>query len=83
MFKRFTASLGLVLLGLYASTGSALAADYSDRTKVMVGTGLVVLGFLAVLFIAYVLKRALGLVRMPVDEPQASTHGVPPYIEHH
>ena len=83
MLKRLSLSLAAALLACYASTGAAFAADYSDRTEVMVGTGLVVLGFLTILGLAYLLKRLLGLVRLPVDEPQATTHGSEPHMEHH
>ena len=69
MLNRVTLAFALAFLGLFASTGVSHAA--SDKTEVMVGTFLVVLGLMAFLFIVFLVKWMLGLDRMPPAEPDA------------
>ncbi len=72
MLNRFSVSLGLALLGFFASTGISYAsAENPDRTEIVVGMFLVALGLMAVLLLAYLIKHALGLDKMPPAEPEA------------
>jgi uncharacterized membrane protein len=72
MLNRVSVALALALLGFLGTTSAAAAA--SDTEKVMVGTFLVVLAMMALLFGAYLIKRTLGLVRAPPPEPEGE-HG--------
>ncbi len=68
MLGRVSRSLFLALVASFATTGGIYAAKGPDVTEVGVGTFLVALGFMALLFIAYLIKHALGLDRMPPPE---------------
>lgn len=72
MLNRVTLALGFAFLGVFATTGVSHAA--SDKTEVMVGTGLVVLGLMAFLFIVFLVRWMLGLNRALSPEADASDH---------
>jgi hypothetical protein len=72
MLNRVTVALGLVFLGVFATTGVSYAA--SDKTEVMVTTGLVVIALMLFLLIAYVVKLMFGGGGMPPPEPDANDH---------
>jgi hypothetical protein len=69
---RLFVSFGLALLGVFASTGFAHAA--TDRTEVMVGTFLVVLGLMSFLFLVFLIKWILGVGSMPPPDADAGDH---------
>ena len=75
MVERLLVSSGLAILAVAATTGTTEAA--SDRTEVMVGTGLVVLGVMAILFAVYLVRHTLRLDlhrrRWPTTTPRAIT----------
>lgn len=71
--ERLTVALTLALLGLAATTGLSEAA--SDRTEVMVGTGITVLVLMALITVAYGVKHFLGLDRMPAPPPNDHAGG--------
>ena len=65
MLGRLGVSLTLAVATLVGTTGVSHAALSPDATEVGIGTFVVALGFIAFLFLAYLLKRALGLVKTP------------------
>jgi hypothetical protein len=76
MLNRTLISLSLALVGFLATTGVTWAAewsDWSDRTKVGVGTFALVLGFMAFLTLMALIRHLLGLDRPP--PPDASEGG--------
>lgn len=87
MFGRLPASLTLALMGVFATTGLASAqglSDYSDKTEVMVGMGILVLAMMAVLFVLFLVKQALGIdqhANRPGDE-LADPHAAHGHAEH-
>jgi hypothetical protein len=87
MLGRLPASLTLALMGVFATTGLASAADlteYSDQTEVMVGAGIVVLALMTLLFVIFLVKRALGIdhhANRPGDEA-ADPHAAHGHAEH-
>jgi hypothetical protein len=74
--QRVAFSLIFAVLAFAATTGVSQAAKSPDADEVMVWTGAVALGLMAVFFIAYLIKRAAGLDGMP---PPESDHSA----EHH
>ena len=77
MLQRLLVSLGLALLALYGSTGSAFAWDPSREEKV-IGTFLVALGMMFLLFLLYAVKAMFGLHRQPenldIPDPHSGHH---------
>ena len=73
MLGRALTALTLALLGSLATTGvsSAAAITIDDRDDVMILIGVVALALMAVLFVAYLIKHALGLDKMAPPEPDA------------
>jgi hypothetical protein len=72
MLNRLTVSLSVALLGILASTGAAHAA--TETEEVVIGTFLVAVALIVVLLIAYGLKRAFGLEKLPPPETDAGDH---------
>jgi hypothetical protein len=66
MLNRYSVACTLALLALVATTGQAAAAT-PTRSEVVIGTFLVALGAMALLFGIYAIKHALGLDRMPPE----------------
>jgi hypothetical protein len=77
MRQRLTVALTLAILGFFATTGVSSAAVLEDRDDVMIATGLVCLGLMAVLFAFYAIRHSLGLDKMP---PQVEPD---PHEAHH
>jgi hypothetical protein len=77
MFSRIAVSFAVALLGVLAATAPAYA-DNPDREEIAVGTFLVALGLMLVLFIAYMVRHAFGLDRMPppesIEQPTEAHH---------
>ena len=74
MLNRVTLALGFAFLGLFATTGVSHAA--SERTEIMVGTFLVVLGVMAFLLVVFLVKWMMGVDRgLQPPEPDAGDHG--------
>jgi amino acid transporter len=75
MLNRYTTALSLALLAVFASTGVASAAiQVNDRNDVMLVTGIAAVIAMVLLTIAYAVKHALGLDKMPPPEPDGG-HG--------
>ena len=77
MRERLTVAFALAVLGFIATTAVASAATIEDRDDVMILTGLVALGLMALLFVFYGLRHALGLDKMPPPveaDPHDATH---------
>lgn len=76
MLNRLTVSLALALLGVFAATAPAFAADNPDKEEIAIGTFLIAVGVMFVLFLAYAIRRAFGLDKMPPDtaEPGEPHH---------
>ncbi len=75
MLGRFALALTTATLALSAFTGSAVAAENPDRDAVIIGTVLVAIGAMLLLFLVFAVKWLLGLVKTP--PPEADVH------EHH
>ena len=74
MRRRLPIALTLGLLGVFATTGVAAAADLSDRDQVMIGVAVVAIGLMALLLVLYLIKHSLGLDKMPPPEAEANGH---------
>jgi hypothetical protein len=77
MLNRVTLALSLALLAFAASTGAAQAARGPDAEEVIVITSLVSVALMLVLLIAWLIKRAVGLDKLPPPEPDSG------HNEHH
>ena len=75
MLNRVTVAMGMALLAFAGSTGSAFAEFDASRDELLIGTFLVCLGLMALLFVAYAIKHALGLDKLPPAEPDSGDHG--------
>ena len=76
MLQRLFTALSLAGLTFLATAGVSQAALDWDRDEVMITTGIVVIALMALLFVFYLIKRALGVIdRMPPPEPDTSDHG--------
>jgi hypothetical protein len=76
MLERLFISIGVALSAFVAASGVASARPVEDEdVQLMVGTFLVALGGMAVLFVFYLIKRSLGGFKMPPpDEHDAGHH---------
>jgi hypothetical protein len=75
MLQRAVFAVLFALAALNLTTGVSSAALDLDRTEVEIWTIVVALLFMAFLFVAYLIKHAFGLDRMPPAEPEAADHG--------
>lgn len=74
MLNRVSVSLMLALLGVFATTGISYAAS-DDREEVIFGTAIVAVCLMALLFVIYLVKHALGLDKMPPPPADDGAHG--------
>lgn len=74
MLARLSVSVLLALLAVVATTGVSFAAENPDRDEVLIGTFLVALGTMFVLFVFYLIRRVLGLDKAPPPEGDAGDH---------
>jgi hypothetical protein len=80
MLNRLTVSLTLALLGVIGTVSPTFAAASSpDQDEIMIGMGVLVLGAMALLFVIYAIKHALGLDKMP---PATEPQGHDPHAHH-
>jgi hypothetical protein len=70
MFKRLSASLGLVLAAFAATTGISDAAVLETDHDVMYAAGAAVVVFLVIVTIAYSVKVITGWERNQVENPE-------------
>ncbi len=73
MIRRIFVSVTLASLGVFGMTRSAFAATIEDRDDVMILTGLVAAGLMAVLTVFYAIKWYFGLDESP-PPPAADDH---------
>src|SRR5687768_410118 len=73
MRERLTVAFTLAILGFFATTGVTSAAVLEDETDVMIATGLIALGLMALLCFFYGVRHAMGLDKAPPLE--ADEHG--------
>jgi hypothetical protein len=70
MFKRLSASLGLVLAAFAATTGISDAATIESRSDVMYVAGAAVVAFLVLVSLGYAVKVMTGFERNIPDNPK-------------
>ncbi len=75
MLSRISVSSVMSLLLVFAATNAAYASASSDKRDVIFGTALVALALVFLIGIAYSIKHALGLDKMPPPDPNESAHG--------
>jgi hypothetical protein len=71
MRERLAVAFALAVLAFIATTGVSSAAVLEDEDDVMIATGLVALGLMAVLLVFYGIRHAMGLDKPPPLEPDA------------
>jgi hypothetical protein len=84
MLERFFTALALAFLASIATTGVSSAALLETQGDVMIATGLVAIGLMVLLFVAYSIKHAFGLDKIPPPlEAEVDPHGAGHGVEEH